>query len=303
MPEVVKVPEKLKPYLFHGIDLQYRDGAKEAVGECPFCGREKFSVVIETGLWRCLVCNEGKETGKLIKGGNSYIFIRALQEHSLPLTGEYDTLSDDIGLFRPATLHTWGICRSLITRDWLVPGYGADGHLNQLYRYVHSDKEQRWLLMPTPTHGHQLHGVSIYDKAKPIAYLCEGWKDGLALWEALSLGKMNNGKIAQTSNAGATLLAEASVLATPACGTFSESWLPLFAGKRVRLCYDNDHERVHPKTGQPIAPAGYEETKRVAGFLLAAKQPPESVEFLQWHPSGWNTDLKSGYDVRDLLCK
>lgn len=57
MPNVVDKPEKLKPYLFHGVNLNWTSGQQtgEATGQCPFCGREdKFTVNIETGQYRCL---------------------------------------------------------------------------------------------------------------------------------------------------------------------------------------------------------------------------------------------------------
>ena len=68
----------------------------------------------------------------------------------------------------------------------------------------------------------------------------------------------------------------ASVLAVPGCSTFFESWLPLFAGKRVRLMYDSDHPRQHPKTGQAIPPGGFEGMRRVAGVMAAAKEGPDA---------------------------
>ena len=51
-------PDRLRPYEFHGVGLTTR--GKHAVGDCQFCGKEgKFSVEVDTGLWRCLVCGTG----------------------------------------------------------------------------------------------------------------------------------------------------------------------------------------------------------------------------------------------------
>ena len=66
-PQRPDVPEKLRPYTFHGVELDWH-GKEDAIGDCPFCGRErKFRVNVKTGLFRCLVCSEGSAKG----GGNS----------------------------------------------------------------------------------------------------------------------------------------------------------------------------------------------------------------------------------------
>ena len=60
-------PNHLRPYVFHGLDLRHRDGDRNASGDCPWCGREgKFSVEVETGLWRCWVCAEGSSRVSLL---------------------------------------------------------------------------------------------------------------------------------------------------------------------------------------------------------------------------------------------
>jgi hypothetical protein len=35
----------------------------------------------------------------------------------------------------PNTLWEWGCCQSVITGDWLVPGYSVEGEVSQLYAY------------------------------------------------------------------------------------------------------------------------------------------------------------------------
>src|SRR5690349_18463068 len=102
MPQVDTRPESLRPYLYHGINLSWKDGGAEAVGDCPFCGREgKFSVKIEDGRWRCLVCAEGTDKG----GGNAYTFIRILWEESDKATKSgYDELAIDRRLLSEESL-------------------------------------------------------------------------------------------------------------------------------------------------------------------------------------------------------
>ena len=66
-----QVPDGLRPYIHHGVDLTVRGG--HGVGECPFCFTAgKFSVDVDSGLWRCFVCGEGTDKG----GGNALVFLR-----------------------------------------------------------------------------------------------------------------------------------------------------------------------------------------------------------------------------------
>ena len=51
------VPVGLRPYLFHGMDLTWREGDSNATGACPQCGHQtKFSVSAETTKFQCWPC-------------------------------------------------------------------------------------------------------------------------------------------------------------------------------------------------------------------------------------------------------
>lgn len=276
MPKVDDVPEQLKPYLVHGLDLQWKSGDKEAVCECPWCGRSKFSVNLETGLWRCWVCAEGTEKG----GGNARVFVRVLHRMSYELQQDYSELIADRRLLDAVGLTMWGCCRSLITGEWLIPGYGVDGALNQLYRY--SRAGERMVLMPTTSLGQYLFGMEQYDATKPIVDLCEGYWDGVAWWERLAQTKLTDEGFQLTGNIENSLLAERNVLAVPGCSIFREDWTPLFSGKIVNLLYDNDHPGTHPKTGQQTPPGALTNMQRVAGILSSSKEPPKEINFKKW---------------------
>lgn len=302
MPPISKdAPENLRPYIFHGVDLQYRNGDRQATADCPFCGREgKFTVEIATGKFRCFVCAEGNEKG----GGNATVFIRQLWKLSFDATKpeDYQELANERGFLYFETPMYWEFARSIITGNWLIPGYNVGGSMVGLYQRIEMNPKPK--LLPTPTLGHSLHGVNLYDAGKPIVYLCEGPWDGPAFWEVLGHAKSSESGLVATANQANSLLAEANVLAVPGCETFFDSWLPLFAGKIVNLMFDNDHERKHPKTGKRVAPAGYNGMRRIAGILSGAKEPPEEINYLAWGGErGWNPDLPSGFDLRDALIK
>lgn len=275
MPRVI--PENLRPYIFHGIDLQWKPGDTHAKSECPFCAKErKFNVCLETGQWNCWVCDES---------GNAVVFLRKLWKASDLATVDYTELSEDRKLLYPETLMHWGVARSILTRNWMVPGYNAKRLLCQLYQYIKTSEGTR--LLPTPTLPHQLHGANLYSKKKDETYLCEGPWDGMILWETLGHCKWtDNDKLVTTANPNASLLANASVLAVPGCMVFRKVWCPLFAGKIVNLMYDSDHPRKHPKTGKMVQPAGYAGAKRVARILSTAKKPPAEINYLKWEELG-----------------
>ena len=307
MPKVRKqAPETLQPYIFHGIDLSWRSGDKEAKGNCPFCSHEEsFNIDIRTGVCKCwhAGCNVT---------GNACSFLRKFWDACDKATTDYEELQLDRKLEYPDTLMQWGVVRSLTTRNWLVPGFNAQGKLQQLYqrKQVLSKGVWHWHTIPTPKiayakankEGHRLHGVNLYDSGHSTVYLCEGPWDGMALWEALRQAKQSENGLASTANVDRSLLGDASVLAVPGCNVFLQSWLPLFAGKVVNLMYDNDHPHKHPKTGKTTAPAGLSAMRRVAAILASSKKPPAQVNYLCWgEKDGYSSDLPSGYDVRDAL--
>lgn len=293
MPKQDETPNKLRPYQFHGIDLSYRAGDKDAYGKCVFCDREnKFSINIESGQYRCVVCEEV---------GNIYILLRKLHALSYEATtdSEYKELAADRKLYTDETLVHWQLAKSITTGDWILPAYNAKGSLVGLYRYIHNG--ERTLLMPTPTLGLHLFGMHLWEDSKKIVYLCEGWSDALCLWETLGMAKESDTGLVQTGNPQASLLANANVIAITAAMTFKEEWNNLFGGKIVNLMGQNDHERKHPKTGKRIAPASYDGMMKISKLLEVADHPPAQVNLLYWGDKGFNPDLNSGYDLRDFI--
>lgn len=300
-----ETPKTLRPYRFHGVDVS-NIRSDEAVTDCPFCGREgKFSINVQTGLWRCLVCNEGTQTqGKGYAGGNSYTFLRKLWDISFQATKGYEELATFRRLLSQTTLVSWECARSTLGHgNWIVPAFGADKKMNQLYRYIRDGQTGKYRLMCTAEIPHALFGVNLYKNSCRTVYLCEGPWDAMVLWEVLRSTKPDGSEYIRTGNEGASLLANSSVLATPGCNVFDEKWLPLFAGKKVVICFDNDHPKEHPSTKQIIPPAGYAGAKRIAQILARAENPPSEIYYLAWGGAGKDHDsnLTPGYDLRDYF--
>jgi hypothetical protein len=289
MPKVAEWPKGLKAFVFHGLEVDWEPGREQATADCPFCGKEgKFSINATSSEWHCWSCT--------LKG-NNYGFIRQLWEISDKLTEDYEELAAHRRLLFPETLMHWGVCRSIINRGWLVPGFSPDGKLNQLYRYIGKT------LVPTPDMSHQLFYPKTFDKTKRLVYTAEGPWDGMALWEILRCSKFDTedslGTLTPTANEGSSLLAAASVIAVPGCNVFHERWADLLEGKIIALMYDSDHPR--PKGSIVVPPAGWEGMKRVTGILCRAESPPSEIHCLSWGEKGYNPDLPTGHDVRDHL--
>jgi len=281
------IPEKLKPYTFHGMDLTWR-GKSQGIGTCPFCQKEgKFHVGIENGQWDCKSCG---------KQGNLYGFLRHLWEVSEGQTEEHEALAKNRKLLFTQTLEEWGVVSSAISGEMLVPGYGVTGALNALspYRAPHSGGKP--FLWNTPTTSPQLFGQPLYDDKKEKVYLCEGPWDAMALYEVLRITRKTDSGYAITSREDLSLYAEANILAAPGAGTVRDDWAPLFAGKTVYLCFDSDPP---PANGQ--VPAGYAGMQKFAKMLLSSETTPKEIHYLWWGPNGYLPDAKTKLDIRDLL--
>jgi ribosomal protein L37AE/L43A len=276
MPKVEDgVPPNLKPYLFYGVDLQWRKGDKEAVAECPFCGKEnKFSVDINKGLYQCWACRKGTDKG----GGNTRVFIQNLHEVSYAETKtvQYQELCHERTLLFEETPVEWHLAVSIIDGNWLVPAYNAERKMTTCY-------SRRNKLLPTPKLGHGIFGANLLDDGIDTIFLTEGPWDAMALWEVASRvepGKRNN----------------VNVLGVPGCGSVGKpfvNWLPLFQDRVVNIMFDNDHDL--PK----IPSAGYAATKRAVAMLLPVAG---EVNYLKWGPDGWSKDYPHNHDVRDEIC-
>lgn len=298
-------PDKLKVYTFHG--LRPTGGKNhEWTCDCPFCGKEgHFSINDTNGLSKCLVCGVSGDSGK--PGLNEYSFIRRLHEVSYEATSavDYHDLAEQIGVLDIQSLVEWQLARSIITGEWLIPGYNAQCSLVTLYAYYKETDpktgKSRHFAKPTTNLGHQLHGMNLWDKSKPIVYVCEGWKDAIILWECLTKAKTSEYGLAQTSSRDSSLYAQANVIAIAGSLVFFESWLPLFENKVVNLLYDSDHPRKHQKTKHVTPGSGWVGMERATRLMSTSKYKPQEINCIYWGSDGYDPSKKSGYDVRDHL--
>lgn len=298
-------PTALKAFFFHGVDLTWREGDTQARARCPFCGQHgKLYISIEKGLWDCKKCSIG---------GNPVDFLRKLHQDSLEQTNDYEELLESRKLLSAVTLKKWLVCRSIISGDWLVPGYGPDGKMNQLYRYVSTTDGYKLYATPNYTGKeelrHQLFGINLYDQSKEHVFLMEGPWDAMALWEVLGRCTKTDSKSKEftslkcVKDVKSSLLTVSNVIAVAGCSIFTEKWSELFKGKKVVVLYDNDHPKKNPQTGKMISPPGYAGMCKVYDILTKTRNTPESIRVMNWGEKGYNLELPSGCDIRDLLTK
>jgi ribosomal protein L37AE/L43A len=293
-------PKRLIPYIFHGVDLTWREGASQATSDCPFCGKPKFYVAVETGLWHCKSCGTGSAKG----GGNATTFYRQLFKDGTHTTTDEDLewLREHRGLLGVETLRAWGVFKSPVSGEWLIPGYDSDGLLKQLYRYAPITPGGRYVAMLPKDGDHYLHGMATWDPNATTVYVCEGPFDGMAFWEVLGRARSgadpSNGR-AVTGDRSTSLAAGCNVIAVPGANSFVDHWRKPLAGKEVVLLYDSDHPVE--ANGRRRHGAGYEGMKRVTQQLAGAENPPSSVRYLHWGDDGFDPEYPSGHDLRDHL--
>lgn len=270
--------DRLRPYEFHGVHLEPMSSGSEAIGDCPFCDKEsKFSVNTETGLWKCWSCGSGSSSG----GGNALTFIRLLYEQSVRNTPSLFTqeVAGDRSLLSETSVIAWGVSQhTSMGGAWLVPGYGTDGKLDQLYK-----RGTDGVLYPTPGvwtdvgKSHALHmDAGDFDSKRPNLVIAEGPWDGMALWEV-----------------DRNVWGDANIVAVPGCNVWRDEWTEMCKGKSVVLLYDSDH----PK-GPNNQMAGWAGTQRVCKRLSGVAA---SVRILKWGPDGYDPKKPDGWDVRDEL--
>lgn len=298
MPGPTDTPQHLRPYLFHRCDLSWK-GENDAIGTCPFCGREgKFFVSQKSGLYQCKVC-VGPATNK--SGGNAFSFLRNLHASSSATVADLEPVAEDrkVSVER---LQRWGLVKSAIDGEWILPTYGfrkspeLPSEISNLYRWTPVKGKRR--LLTTSNFQHGLFGLQFWDQSKPDVFINEGPWDAMALEEVLMAWKEVSGRFIRTADITQSFYARTNILAVPGAGTFREEWPPIFSGKNVTLMFDNDHPRLNDKTNKLMPPTGFEGLKSAAKKL---RPTAASIRVLDWGPEGFDASLPSGHDVRDIL--
>jgi hypothetical protein len=174
-----ELPNGVRAFLFHGADLRPGSG-DQYHGECPFCGRAKFFVNKENTKWDCKGCPDS------VGHGNDRVFLKEVYDKAFRAGPWADELAAERGVSRHA-LAAWGVRKSSVTGDVLIPAYTHEGKLATLFKYARPRGGEKKVALATPGFEVGLFGpeaVKGLEKAKAV-YLCEGAWDGMCLEDAL----------------------------------------------------------------------------------------------------------------------
>lgn len=307
-------PEPLRPYKFHGLDMNVR--MSQVSGDCVACGKEgKWYADPKDGMWDCKVCGAR---------GNVYNWIQTLWERSAHYTTAEGlrSLAEERGILFPETLARWGVRQSVLTGEWLVPGFNDSGALMQLYRYARvptGGGRYRYTLLGTPTlnaglfnvhnlmvkggvNGKSGNGKDAKARDYKELWYCEGPWDGMVLEEVLARCKRSGDGLTVTGTQAMSMRSEIGVVAVPGANTFLPGWAKLGGGKKVVFAYDNDHDRPHPQTREMLEGAALAGIKRAACVYAVASTPATSLSYVSWGMDAqWTKSLNNGFDLRDLF--
>lgn len=270
MPRMTGENPQKRFYRFHGVLLEGE--GNEGIGECPFCGKVKLHVALggDDGRFKCMVCGVS---------GNPTQFLRQLHKESMKQTRSYEWIEAHRGL-PVEVLKEWGVCQSIATREWIIPGYLSNGAIGYLYHYKKDSKKMR--LMNIGGSGMfgkwslNADGDYILNLKKDKLYITEG------AWDGMRLGQVVDGETVD-------------VVSVPGCNIFQDKWSKFTEDKSVTLFFDNDHPDKQGKC------AAFEGLKHAVKVMTAGDEKPKDINCLVWGEKGYTEDYSSGFDVRDML--
>ncbi len=217
-----------------GVAFASVSGEEALAEECPFCGKDRFYLNVETGQYHCKKCPAKGNITTYLTWQHQRCLEQTTTDHYLALKAKRGIASQ--------TLKLHGLAYDAAGRRWLVPFKNGQGNVVNLQLY-YPDRAKGGPLpnkvnlpgLPTALYG--FDKLATADKAKPVL-ICEGPFDAIAL--DYSIGSANRPKYV--------------IVATP--GAFKEVWAEEFRGRKVRCFYDNDEggrghtERVQKLLGE-----------------------------------------------------
>lgn len=253
----------------HGVALT-AVGQTQYRGDSPFAppgtGQGKFYVHRLTGLFDCKVSS--------ISGNLQTFFAEKSKRNEANFRG---VVAQKLAAARKLpirALRAWRMGWDGRQYTYPLAAYGDKCY--DLRRYQLDGKEK------ATTGGRVFFGGVVVPQAAEV-FLTEGGWDGMALWEMFQVAGEAGGETAvetgETGEAAGEAGAPATVLSVPGAGSFPTSAAAWFAGKKVRVCYDND------------------EPGRRGAYRIQKALGPVAAELLY---VTWPDGLPEGFDVRDF---
>ncbi len=287
---LAQYPPRLRPYIFHGVQLSFHSRDNGAKGHCPFCHDSNLFVYINKDGWTCNSCMES---------GNVYSFLKALHRYSTELWNKVDKALyspdiiqktakvDKLAAFMLQKGYTledinrWKIVPSITTYEPLLPLYNEKDSLANLAKF--SIHEGKWRPLGTPQckcHPYRLPGP----RDKSANWIVEGFSDTVT---AERLIREQNLDI--------------NVAGIWGCCNFDQQFIDAYCvGKPTTFILDNDYPKKNPNS-QKInlkARVGIDQLSK----LIFSMKPEPDISYVWWGSGATYHDpqLPDGYDFTDL---
>lgn len=255
----------LKIFRQHGFIPQGTSGSDQVIGRCPFCGHnKKFFVNPEIKKWDCKICGR--------KGGYQ-IFLKEIVKHcSTNFSGKRVELLCEKRGISESTFERWSVGYNPINETYVLPIW--DENKKDLFNIRIYRKDG--VLMNSAGCKQALYGWWQFMKPHRVIWLCEGEWDTLAMDEILHKMKLK----------------DHIAVGAPGADQFRMEWSGHFGSKVVHTVYDNDWDKINPKTDLFQPSAGKTGMLKVDGIL---KHIAKSIDYIHWPPS-----YHDGYDINDM---
>ena len=255
------LPQNIKPFACHGIEVEKPNNSGNWVADCPYCEKErKFFITEETGQWDCKSCG---------KSGNIITFLtdlsKRLKKNTTPKL--FRKLSLDRGTTRigdttyihklpVSIIRDFNIGYNIDTAEWCIPCITSRRTVKDL-RHWHDGQ-----MMATAGIKLQLGGEDRIIKSKKV-WICEGEWD--AIWLQALLKDLN---------------IKDGICWVPGASVFKDNWVKLFKDKDVICVMDADQAG---DTGQERV------YKKIKGVT-------KKLSFVNWPDQ-----VQEGFDLRDFI--
>jgi len=264
VPQVGKLHEhpNVTTFVQHGFVPVSESGNEHVVGNCIFCGGDRFFVNVESKGWDCKHCHR--------KGG-------------------FLTWLEDVAAF----------CEENMTRkaiNALVSSRGISARTFRRAKVGYNPHTSRYVIPIFDATGKKVWDVRAYDGKK--LRTTKGCTAALYGWEQLTDRKRKIDRIWLCEGewdclAMREVLTDLNVttevaVAVPGANVFKSEWYTYFKDRHVFVVYDNDHTKI--RGGQEMN-AAREGMQRVYN---AIKGIVRDIRFVHW-PEGYD----DGYDLRD----
>ena len=274
--KLVEYPRPIRPYVFHGTNIDYDKHNDKSKGTCFECFNDALFVNHSTGQFRCYACGQS---------GNVYTYLNTIWEtlnksivddYNQGIETPMDILKALKGISHE-TQQSFGVAYHK-TGTLSFPVFNREQKLVNLCKI--SIEDAKWKIHSTPGCKTWPFGLQQLppNNDYEVLYIVEG------LWDTMNLYEFFINYPPNWSWA---------ILGVPGVSNYSREWNQFLAPRNV-IIFDNDHPR---RNGQQPALQGAIRTKRI----IQDQENPPTVNIFKWSDEYHDITLPDGYDISDLI--